>query len=141
MTINQLSIFIENKSGTLVKVLQLLKGAGIQLIASTIADTLDYGIFRIICNEPKRAYLVLQEAGVAVTLSDVFAIALENRPGCASDVIAEFASEGVQISYLYSFLLGGKGILIFRSPDNEKVEEIIRCKGLKGISEESLKEN
>ena len=56
MTIQQLSVFIENKSGTLPKVLNLLKDAGIQLIASTIADTVEYGIYRIICSEPKRAY-------------------------------------------------------------------------------------
>ena len=52
MTIQQLSVFIENKSGTLQKVLNLLKEAGIQLIASTIADTVEYGIYRIICSEP-----------------------------------------------------------------------------------------
>ena len=51
MTIQQLSVFIENKSGTLQKVLNLLKEAGIQLIASTIADTVEYGIYRIICSE------------------------------------------------------------------------------------------
>ncbi|MCR1858941.1 amino acid-binding protein, partial [Phocaeicola vulgatus] len=63
MTIQQLSVFIENKSGTLQKVLNLLKEAGIQLIASTIADTVEYGIYRIICSEPKRAYETLKEAG------------------------------------------------------------------------------
>ena len=57
MTIQQLSVFIENKSGTLQKVLNLLKEAGIQLIASTIADTVEYGIYRIICSEPKRLLL------------------------------------------------------------------------------------
>jgi hypothetical protein len=61
MTIQQLSVFIENKSGTLQKVLNLLKEAGIQLIASTIADTVEYGIYRIICSEPKRAYETLKE--------------------------------------------------------------------------------
>ena len=68
MTIQQLSIFIENKSGTLLKVLQLLKDAHIQLIASTIADTVEYGIYRIICSEPARAYETLRKAGISVTL-------------------------------------------------------------------------
>ena len=72
MTIQQLSVFIENKSGTLQRVLNLLKEAGIQLIASTIADTVEYGIYRIICSEPKRAYETLKEAGISVALSDVF---------------------------------------------------------------------
>ena len=63
MTINQLSIFIENKAGTLVKVLRILKEAQIQLIASTIADTVEYGICRIICSEPLLAYKMLKEHG------------------------------------------------------------------------------
>ena len=70
MTIQQLSVFIENKSGTLQKVLNLLKEAGIQLIASTIADTVEYGIYRIICSEPKRAYETLKEASSLCRLSD-----------------------------------------------------------------------
>lgn len=60
MTIHQLSVFIENKSGTLLKVLTLLKEANIQLIASTISDTVEYGIYRIICSEPQRAYDTLK---------------------------------------------------------------------------------
>ena len=87
MTVHQLSVFIENKSGTLVKVLQLLKQENIQLIASTIADTADYGICRIICSQPEKAYKVLKEAGVAVSLCEVFAIELDDRPGKAADAI------------------------------------------------------
>ena len=63
MTVHQLSVFIENKSGALVRVLRLLKQENIQLIASTIADTADFGIFRIICSEPEKACGVLKEAG------------------------------------------------------------------------------
>ena len=78
MTVHQLSVFIENKSGALVSVLRLLKQENIQLIASTIADTLDYGIFRIICSQPEKAYNVLKEAGVAVSLCEVFAVERES---------------------------------------------------------------
>ena len=76
MTINQLSIFIENRSGTLIKVLEVLKQSGIQIVASTIADTAEYGIYRLICSEPLRAYEELKKAGIAVAQSDVFAIEL-----------------------------------------------------------------
>ena len=69
MTIKQLSIFLENKSGTLVKVLDLFKQSQIQLIAITIADTAEYGICRIICSEPTHAWEVLKKAGVAVALT------------------------------------------------------------------------
>ena len=74
MTVHQLSVFIENKSGALVRVLRLLKQENIQLIATTIADTVDYGIFRIICSQPEKAYNVLRDAGVAVSLCEVLAV-------------------------------------------------------------------
>lgn len=138
MTVHQLSVFIENKSGTLVKVLQLLKQENIQLIASTIADTVDYGICRIICSEPERAYQVLRNAGVAVSLCEVFAIELDDRPGKAADAIELFAGEGISIAYLYSFLLNGKGVLIFRTDNADKAAEIIASNDLKIIREKDL---
>ncbi|MBR5176633.1 MAG: amino acid-binding protein [Bacteroidales bacterium] len=138
MTVHQLSVFIENKSGVLVRVLQLLKKENIQLIASTIADTVDYGIFRIICSQPEKAYNVLKEAGVAVSLCDVFAVELDDRPGKAADAIEFFAGEGVSIAYLYSFLLNGKGVLIFRTDNAEKAAEIITSNGLNVIEEKDL---
>jgi len=138
MTVHQLSVFIENKSGTLVKVLQLLKSEGIQLIASTIADTAEYGICRIICSEPVRAYQVLKDAGIAVALADVFAIELDNRPGCAADAIEIFSRENISIAYLYSFLLNGKGVLIFRTDNADKAREVIILNKLKFIAEKDL---
>ena len=138
MTVHQLSVFIENKSGSLVSVLRLLKQENIQLIASTIADTVDYGICRIICSEPERAYQVLRNAGVAVSLCEVFAIELDDRPGKAADAIEIFAGEGLSIAYLYSFLLNGKGVLIFRTDNAEKAAEIIASNGFSVIEEKDL---
>jgi len=138
MTVHQLSVFIENKSGTLVKVLKLLKQENIQLIATTIADTADYGICRIICSEPEKAYGVLKDAGVAVSLCEVFAVELDDRPGKAADAIELFASEGISIAYLYSFLLKGKGVLIFRTDNAEKATEVIANNDLRIIREKDL---
>ena len=138
MTVHQLSVFLENKSGALVSVLRLLKQENIQLIATTIADTIDYGIFRIICSQPEKAYDVLRKAGVAVSLCDVFAIELDDRPGKAADAIELFAGEGINVAYMYSFLLNGKGVLIFRTDNPEKAAEIIVSKGLSAIEEKDL---
>ena len=138
MTVHQLSVFIENKSGALVRVLRLLKQENIQLIASTIADTADFGIFRIICSEPEKACSVLKEAGVAVSLCEVFAVELDDRPGKAADAIEIFAGEGISIAYLYSFLLNGKGVLIFRTDNAEKAAEVIASNGLSVIEEKDL---
>ena len=138
MTIHQLSIFIENRSGTLIKVLEVLKQSGIQIIASTIADTAEYGIYRLICSEPQRAFEELKKASVAVALSDVFAIELDNQPGRAADAIEIFSKADISIAYMYSFMLDGKGILIFRTDNAEQARETIIQNGLKVIAEEQL---
>ena len=138
MTIHQLSIFVENRQGTLIKVLHLLKEAGVQLIASTIADTVEYGIYRIICSEPERAYTILREKGISVALSDVFAIELDNQVGRVADTLTLFSEAGISIAYMYSFLLKGKGILVFRTDDSDRTCEVIRRNGLKYIPETDL---
>ena len=113
----------------LVKVLDILKAENIQIIASTIADTADYGIFRIICSQPDHAYEVLRKAGIAVSLCEVLAIELDDTPGRAAETIGCFASQGINIAYLYSFLLEGKGVLIFRTDDVDKAVEIMAQHG------------
>lgn len=138
MTVHQLSVFIENKSGTLLRVLELLKEAKIQLIASTISDTVEYGIYRIICSEPMRAYETLRQAGISANLSDVFAIMLDNRPGRAADAIRSLSEASIGISYLYSFLLSGKGILVFRTDNPDLTRQVILEKGLNYIEEQHL---
>ena len=138
MTVQQLSIFIENKSGTLLKVLEILKASGIQLIASTIADTVEYGIYRIICSEPMRAYKELQDAGISVALSDVFAITLDNQVGRAADAVRLFSEAHIGISYMYSFLLGGKGILIFRTDNPDRTREVIILNHMSFVEEKDL---
>ncbi len=131
MTIKQISIFIENKSGTLLKVLNVLKEANIQIIASTIGDTVKYGIYRIICDQPMKAFNLLKENGISATTSDVFAIELDDTPGQAAEAIKNFADAGISINYMYSFLVEGKGILILRTDNNEKTQELITLKKLK----------
>ncbi len=138
MTIHQLSIFIENRSGTLIKVLDALKQANIQIIASTIADTAEYGIYRLICSEPMRACEELKKAGVAVALSDVFALAIDDQPGRAADAVKAFSEAGISITYMYSFLLRGKGILVFRTDNNEKAAAVIADNQLRSIDEGEL---
>ena len=138
MTIHQLSIFIENRSGTLVKVLQVLKQAKIQIIASTIADTAEYGIYRLICSEPIRAYEELKKAGVAVALSDVVALELDNEPGRSADAIEIISKTGISITYMYTFLFNGKGIMVFRTDNPEAAREAIILNNLKFIAEKDL---
>lgn len=135
MTIKQLSIFIENKSGTLIRVLNMLSKAGIQIIASTLADTKDYGIYRVLCNQPAQAYMLLKEEGINVQLSDVLALSIDDTPGCAAKAVSKISDAGVNILYLYSFLWKGRGVLVFRTDNNEKANEVIMLNKMTFLTE------
>lgn len=79
MTVNQISIFLENKYGKLCEILELLSAANIRIIAATVADTSEYGILRIIVSDPERAYEVLKNNNVSANLTDVLAIATDSN--------------------------------------------------------------
>ena len=138
MTIKQLSIFIENQSGSLKRVLGMIQKSHIQIIACTIADTAEYGLFRIICSEPVRACRELKSAGVAVAISDVFAIELDNQPGGAANVVGLFSDAGISIAYMYAFLLDGRGIMVFKTSQVEEAIGVIRRSNLHCLSESEL---
>lgn len=135
MTIKQLSIFIENKGGTLIKVLDLLSKANIQIIASTIADTKDYGIYRVLCNNPSQAYSILKDAGINVQLADVIALSIDDEPGRAANAIKTLSDNGISILYMYSFLWRSKGVLVFRADPAEKAKETIMLNKLRFLTE------
>ena len=139
MTIKQLSIFIENKGGTLIKVLDLLSKAGIQIIASTIADTKDYGIYRVLCDKPTQAYLLLKENGINVQLADVLAISIDDTPGQAAEAVSSLSSQGVDILYMYSFLWKGRGVLVMRTDPSDKAKEIVMIKKIHFLTEDDFK--
>lgn len=138
-TIKQLSIFIENKSGTLIKVLNLLSEAKIQIIASTIADTQDYGIYRVLCSAPCEAFTILKENGINVQLTDVLAIAIENEPGKAATAINALSDAGVNILYMYSFLWQGRGVLVMRTDKSDEAMQVIARKSIILLDEDSFK--
>ena len=109
-----------------------------RFVASTIADTAEYGIYRLICSEPLRAYEELKNGGVAVALSNVFALELDDEPGRAADAVETFSAAGISIAYMYTFLLRGKGIMVFRTENAEEAEKVIIDNKLRYIEEPDL---
>jgi hypothetical protein len=124
---------MENTSGTLTAVLGTLKENNIQLHAISVADTADYGICRMICDNPQKAFKVLEQNGVAASLSEIIVLEMKDVPGSAADLIALFAKSGLSIAYLYSFHYEGRQALAFRTDDREKAKEIITVNALKEI--------
>ncbi|MDR2295673.1 MAG: ACT domain-containing protein [Clostridiales Family XIII bacterium] len=139
MTIDQLSVFVENSPGRLAEITGILGDAGIDLRAMSIADTKDFGILRIIVNDPARALEVLRAANCVVSVTPVLAVAIEDAPGSLSRVLRVPADAGISIEYLYAFITRRKdsAYVILRVEDNERAIRAFAAQGVKtaGLSE------
>ena len=139
MTIKQLSIFIENRSGALLRILEMLRDNDISIVVSTLGDTDGFGIYRVICSNTERAFRVLRDKNISATVTNVYAIRLAtNKPGAAAEIVELMTKAGTGIKYMYSFMFGGNGIVVFRPNDNDKAEETIMLNKLDYITEEDL---
>ncbi|QGP92398.1 ACT domain protein [Neomoorella glycerini] len=140
MKIKQLSVFLENKSGRLAAVTRLLAGQGINIRALSIADTSDFGILRLIVNDPEQAYAVLKEAGFTVSLTEVLGVEMPDRPGGLSNILSILEEAGINIEYLYAFI--GKGdngaLVIFRVEELDKAITILQDKGITIVEGEKI---
>ena len=128
MLAKQLSIFLENKSGRLTEVTEVLGNAGINLSAMSIADNSDFGILRCIVSDPDEAYKVLKEAHFAVKITDVIGFSCPNTSGSLAVVLKYLSDNGVFIEYMYSFANGNSATVIIRPTDLESCDRILEEK-------------
>ncbi|MDR3218280.1 MAG: acetolactate synthase [Dysgonamonadaceae bacterium] len=138
MTINQISVFLENKYGKLSEILALLGKENIRIIAATVADTSEFGILRIIVNDANKACRLLKENNVNANLTDVLAIITESAAGTFAATFALFTKAGISIEYMYCFSVREKSILILRTNNKESALEVIRRHNLEYITENDL---
>ena len=125
MLAKQLSIFLENKSGRLNEVTEILGEAGINLSAMSIADNSDFGILRCIVSEPEKAYKVLKERHFAVKITDVIGFVCPNVSGSLAVVLKKLSEKGVFIEYMYSFANGDVAHVVIRPTNLEECENIL----------------
>ena len=133
MTVNQISIFLENKYGKLSEILALLAEERIRIIAATV-----YGILRIIVSDPQKAYKILKENNVSANLTDVLAIVTSSCAGSFANTLSYFTKAGISIEYMYCFSIREKAILILRTNNRESAREVIRRQNLEYICESDL---
>lgn len=131
MTVRQLSVFLENKPGRLCAATDLLAREGINLSALTVADTAEFGILRLIVDQPDRAREVLMGEGIIVRISDVLAVAMDDAPGGAVGILHLLSEAGLNVEYLYACVgkQSGKAIMIVRTDDVEKAEQVLQKGG------------
>lgn len=138
MTIKQISLFLENKFGRLSELLSILSKADVHIVSATIADTSDYGLMRLITSDQQKAYNVLKENGVLVSMNDVIAISVDPQAAEFAQVIGLFTRRGISIEYMYCFNLGGRLVLVMRCSDLAAVREVVRDNGLTFVTETDL---
>ncbi|NLC67693.1 MAG: ACT domain-containing protein [Clostridiaceae bacterium] len=138
--VKQISIFLENKSGRLAAVTRVLGSNGIDISALSIADTTDFGILRIIVNDPGKAIKVLTDNGFTVRSTDVIAISVPDRPGGLADVLEILARQSIGIEYTYAFVgkIEGEALVILRPDDPERAYEVLKENNVKVLSAEDV---
>jgi hypothetical protein len=131
MNVTQLSAFVTNKPGHLQKVLKVLADENINIITLTIAETMDFGILRMIVNDPDRGYKVLKEHNITSSITDVLALEIDDTPGSLYNALDVFAKLNLNIEYMYAFTekREGKAVMIFRFEDIEAAKKALNDKG------------
>lgn len=132
-TIKQLSIFLENRQGSLNRILSALSNQNVELQAASVADTNDYGILRLITSNQTKAAQLLSEAGFLVNQNEVMAVSIDNNIAAFAAAVAKFNDSGVALNYLYTFSKDGKLVLVLRPADLEKAEDVAEKAGLELI--------
>lgn len=128
MTIKQITVFLENKTGRLNNVAKVLCANNINMLAFCIAETVDFGLMRLIVHEVDKAVDVLRDAGFAVILTDVIAIHCDNRPGALSKILESLAENDIFIEYMYAFAQSERADVIINPNDLEKCVRILEEK-------------
>jgi hypothetical protein len=122
MNVDQLSVFLENKSGRLAEVTGVLSSAGINIRALSLAEASDFGILRLIVNDSEKALQSLRENGFTVSKTEVVAVEVPDKPGGLFWILNTIGNEGINVEYMYAFVQksGENAIVIFRFDEIEK---------------------
>lgn len=140
MRVKQLSIFLENRSGRLSEVTQVLGDANVNIRALSLADTSDFGILRLIVDRPDDAYNILKQGGFTIRETDVLAVEVEDKPGGLARILDRFATSGVNVEYMYAFVekSGDQAIMIFRVEEPERAAALLAESGVRLLNGDAL---
>ena len=135
MGIKQLSIFIANEAGTLADVTRIFRENEIDIRAISVSDTVDYGILRVVVSEPERAVEELAKEGIVSKLSEVLAVDPDDRRGSLNDIFTLLGDNGINIDYIYSFLVreDGAQLFVIKVTDQLKAQELLLENGVRII--------
>lgn len=140
MRVEQLAVFLENKSGRLAEITSIIAQNGINIRALSVADTADFGILRLIVDDVEKTKIALKEKGFTVGKTNVLAVEVEDKTGGLANVLQEMHNVHLNVEYMYAFVnkTGENAVLIFRFEDMEKAIVALREKGFTLLTGEQI---
>jgi hypothetical protein len=140
MKVEQISIFLENKSGRLAEVATVLAKGGINIRALSLADTTDFGILRLIVNDTEKAKQVLKDNGFTVGKTEVIGVEVADKPGGLAEILNVMKAHNINVEYMYAFVQksAGNAIIIFRFDELEKAIEVLQKAGIRIMKGEDI---
>lgn len=132
MKVQQISVFLENKSGRLAEVTRVLAKASVNIRALSIADTSDFGILRIIVNDIDKAMAVLKENDFTASKTDVVAVEVPDKPGGLSHILDILEKNSINVEYMYAFVerSSDNAVIIFRFDENDRAIQLLSSAGI-----------
>lgn len=140
MQVEQISVFLENKSGRLSEVTAILKEAKVNIRALALADTSDFGVLRLIVDETEKARQVLKNNGFTVGKTNVVAVEVADRPGGLHEILTLLHNADLNVEYMYAFVRssGDNAVMIFRFEKDQEAVRLLQSKGIHVIDGEQL---
>ncbi|MDX9946892.1 MAG: amino acid-binding protein [Bacteroidales bacterium] len=138
MIIPQLSVFLENKSGRLTEVLEVLGKGSIRIIALSIADTSEFGILRLIVPEPDKAKALLKEQLFTVNISEVISVKTPNEAKYYAGLLRILSDLDISVEYTYAFAHGSDAVIVLRCSNNDEAVKALRENKIELLSSKEL---
>ena len=140
MRVKQLSVFLENRKGSLAAVSNVLGTNGLDMLALSIADTDNFGICRMIVSDSEAGARLLRSAGYTVRLTDVLVVCVPDRPSGLAEILRVMEKEDISVEYLYSFVRnsGFNALIIFRVSNIDKAERVFDEHHIQTLTQEQV---
>ena len=136
MAVKQVTVFIGNKEGRIEKVTEVLKKNGINISSLSLAESVDFGLLRLIVSDPEKAKDALKSEGLSARLSDVIAVEISNNPGSLHDLLTALVD--FNIEYMYVLSSADRASMIMKIKDYEAAESVISTSGFKVLKQSEV---
>lgn len=140
VAIKQISLFVENKPRRMARVAKTLSNSGVNIRAMTIAEAGDFGVIRMVVDDPQKGYKVLHDEGFTVSETEVLAVEMKDIPGGLYEIVDSLGREGINIDYAYAFVTAKseRAMLIVRVDNLEGAKDVLTGVGIKLATKDEL---